>query len=88
MAESQLKNIGDAITRVLPDLPDQLVKSVEDTLKTLGAATTDDLKYITENDLLPVLKPIQARRLVAAWTQNSQYRTIPHHPMAHLLTWC
>ncbi|XP_030580870.1 uncharacterized protein LOC115777171 isoform X3 [Archocentrus centrarchus] len=72
MAESQvLKNIGDAIAGVLPDLPDQLVKSVEDTLKTLGAATTDDLKYITENDLLPVLKPIQARRLVAAWTQNS-----------------
>ncbi|XP_025755308.1 uncharacterized protein LOC109194489 isoform X2 [Oreochromis niloticus] len=73
MAESQvliLKNIGDAIAGVLPDLPDQLLKSVEDTLKTLGAETTDDLKYITENGLLPVLKPIQARRLVAAWTQN------------------
>lgn len=36
MAESQvliLKNIGDAIAGVLPDLPDQLLKSVEDTLK-------------------------------------------------------
>ncbi|KAF7707964.1 hypothetical protein HF521_017021 [Silurus meridionalis] len=71
MAESQLlKNIGDVIAGVLLDLSDQLVKSVEDTLKTLGAASTDDLKNITENDLLPVLKPIQARRLVAAWTQN------------------
>lgn len=33
-----------------------LVKSVEDTLKVLGAATTDDLWYITEGDLLPVLR--------------------------------
>ncbi|XP_046703809.1 uncharacterized protein LOC124384871 [Silurus meridionalis] len=78
MAESQLlKNIGDVIAGVLPDLPDQLVKSVEDTLKTLGAATTDDLKNITENDLLPVLKPIQARRLVAAWTQNISGTSTP-----------
>uniref|UniRef100_A0A1A8LY87 Uncharacterized protein n=2 Tax=Nothobranchius pienaari TaxID=704102 RepID=A0A1A8LY87_9TELE len=80
MAESQvlpLKNIGDAIAGVLPDLPDQLLKSVEDTLKTLGAETTDDLKYITENDLLPVLKPIQARRLVAAWTQNVSGTSTP-----------
>ncbi|KAF7707805.1 hypothetical protein HF521_016862 [Silurus meridionalis] len=72
MAESQLlKNIGDVIAGVLLDLPDQLFESVEDTLKTLGAASTDDLKNITENDLLPVLKPIQAQRLAAAWTQNS-----------------
>ncbi|XP_076857374.1 uncharacterized protein LOC143511681 [Brachyhypopomus gauderio] len=78
MAESQvLVNIGDAIAGVLPDLPDQLVKSVEETLKTLGAATTDDLKYITENDLLPVLKPIQARRLVAAWTENISATSMP-----------
>lgn len=82
MAESQvliLKNIGDAIAGVLPDLPDQLLKSVEDTLTTLGAETTDDLKYITENDLLPVFKPIQARRLVAAWTQNGKCKTLSPH---------
>lgn len=77
MAESQLlKNMGDAITEVLPDLPDELVKLVEETLKTLGATTRDDLKYITENDLLPVLKPIQARRLVASWTQNGKFKRL------------
>lgn len=78
MAESQIpKKLSDAIAAVLPDLPDQVVKSVEDTLKALGAATTDDLQYITEGDLLPVLKPIQARRLVAAWAQNSECKTLP-----------
>lgn len=72
------KKLSNAIAAVLPDLPDQVVgKSVEDALKTLGAATKDDWQYITEGDLLPVLKPIQARRLVAAWAQNSECKTLP-----------
>ena len=77
MAES-LK-ISDAISAVLPDLPDEVVMSVEDTLKTLGAVTTDDLQYITEGDLLPILKPIQARRMVAAWVSVKHC----HHNTAH-----
>ncbi|KAF6736314.1 hypothetical protein FQA47_007720 [Oryzias melastigma] len=78
MAESHLlKDTRDAIAGVLPDLPDEVVKSVEETLKALGATTSDDLKYIKENDLLPVLKPIQARRLVAAWTQNASSISTP-----------
>ncbi|XP_076129541.1 uncharacterized protein LOC143118223 [Alosa pseudoharengus] len=71
MAESQ--RIRNAVTAVLPELPDEVVGSVEDTLKALGAVTTDDLQYITEGDLLPVLKPIQARRLVAAWAPNHSF---------------
>lgn len=71
------KKLSDAIAAVLPDLPDQVVKPVEDALKTLGAATKDDWQYITEGDLLPVLKRIQARRLVAAWAQNSECKTLP-----------
>lgn len=73
MAESQIpKKLCDAVAAVLPDLPDQVVTSVEDALKALGVATTDDLRYITEGDLLPVLKHIQARRLVAAWAINGE----------------
>ena len=45
MAESQ--KISDAVAAALPDLPDQVVKSVEDTLKGLGAVTTDDLQRET-----------------------------------------
>lgn len=61
----------------LPDLPDQVCMSVEDTLKALGAVTADDLKYITVGDLLPVSKPIQARRLAMAWAQNSKCKAFP-----------
>lgn len=39
----------------------------------IAAAATDDLQYITEGDLLSVLKPIQARRLFTAWAQSGKY---------------
>uniref|UniRef100_A0A3B4CXI0 Uncharacterized protein n=1 Tax=Pygocentrus nattereri TaxID=42514 RepID=A0A3B4CXI0_PYGNA len=70
MAESEIQRINSAITAVFPDLPVAVLNSVVDTLKALGAETTDDLQYITEGDLLPVLKPVQARRLVVSWAQN------------------
>ncbi|KAI4904724.1 hypothetical protein NFI96_027431 [Prochilodus magdalenae] len=71
MGESEVQKISSAITAVFPDLPVAVLNSVIDTLKALGAETTDDLQYITEGDLLPVLKPIQARRLIVSWAQNS-----------------
>lgn len=62
--------IRSAITAVFPDLSAEVLTSVEDTLKALGTETADDLQYITEKDLVAVLKPVQARRLVAAWAHN------------------
>ncbi|KAL7863686.1 hypothetical protein SRHO_G00126700 [Serrasalmus rhombeus] len=77
MAESEIQRINSAITAVFPDLPVAVLNSVVDTLKALGAETTDDLQYITEGDLLPVLKPVQARRLVVSWAQNNSAAPIP-----------
>lgn len=73
MEQSEIHNISSVITKALPDLPLAVLNSVLDTLKTLGAETKDDLQYITEEDLRPVLKPIQARKLVASWVHNSKY---------------
>lgn len=77
--EAQMQKISSAIAAVFPDLPVAVFKSVVETLKTLGMETTDDLQYVTEQDLLPVLKPIQARRLVGAWAQNSKCIEIKFH---------
>ncbi|KAG7462258.1 hypothetical protein JOB18_019490 [Solea senegalensis] len=78
MADSQImKTIRDAIEAVLPDLPHDVIKLLENTLEALGVLTTDDLPYIKESDLNPVVKPIQARRLVAAWTQNVSTTSTP-----------
>lgn len=66
------KDIRDAIGAALPGVSPEVVAAVE-ALEKLGTTSTDDLQYIPEGDLLPLLKPIQARRLVAMWAQNSKY---------------
>ncbi|KAJ8280808.1 hypothetical protein GJAV_G00059270 [Gymnothorax javanicus] len=71
MAELQAQQIHYAITAVIPDLPEAVLSSVEDALRVLGAESREDLQYVTEGDLLSVLKPVQARRLVAAWAQSN-----------------
>jgi hypothetical protein len=63
---SQLFTISD-ITSWLPSL--QNADSIVQKLKETGVETTDDLRYVTEQDLVPMLKPIQARKLVSSWSQ-------------------
>lgn len=72
MAESQTEMIRRTITTVFPDYSEDILSSVMDALKVVGVETLDDLHYITEADLLPTLKPVQARRLVT-WAKNSKY---------------
>ena len=62
-----------AITVVLPDLPASVLEILEDTLQSLGVETTEDFQFIQEADLLSALRPIQARKLLAAWKQTSKY---------------
>ncbi|XP_050923679.1 uncharacterized protein LOC108891394 [Lates calcarifer] len=72
MDDAEQINIGSAITRVLPDLPASILDILVETLQSLGVETTEDLHFIQEADLLTTLRPIQARRLVAAWKQTTQ----------------
>ncbi|XP_063054121.1 uncharacterized protein LOC134468409 isoform X2 [Engraulis encrasicolus] len=60
--------LQDAIHEVLPDLPDTARDTLVETLQSLGVETSSDLQFVTEADLLPVLRPIQVRKAVAAWT--------------------
>ncbi|XP_073710971.1 uncharacterized protein [Misgurnus anguillicaudatus] len=69
---SEQNNIRSSITKVLPDLPDPILNLVEETLQSLGVETTEDFHFLQEADLASVLRPIQARRLVAAWKQTIQ----------------
>ncbi|XP_070834130.1 uncharacterized protein [Chaetodon trifascialis] len=52
----------------LPDLPDATREIMEETLQSLGVETPDDFQFLKEDDLLSALRPIQARKLVAAWS--------------------
>lgn len=70
MDDSSIRNV---ITRVLPQLPGSILDILEETLQSLGVETTEDFAFIQENDLLSVLRPVQARKLVTACKQTSKY---------------
>nr|XP_055027253.1 uncharacterized protein LOC129416852 isoform X2 [Misgurnus anguillicaudatus]XP_055039674.1 uncharacterized protein LOC129427310 isoform X3 [Misgurnus anguillicaudatus] len=72
MDESQQRNVTSAIVRVLPDLSSSVLASVVETLNSLGVTTPEDFQYVQEADLLPVLRHIQARKLVSVLGQNQQ----------------
>lgn len=49
-----------------PDLSVATNKSLEDTLKSLGVETPEDLKCLEESDQVAVLRTIQARKLISS----------------------
>lgn len=73
MDESQQRNVTSAVAEVLTDLASSVLQSVVEMLNSLGVTTPADFQYVQEMDLLPVLRPIQARKLVSAWSQTSKY---------------
>ncbi|XP_067374849.1 uncharacterized protein [Channa argus] len=56
----------------MPDLPDAVKDILEETLQSLGVETYDDFSFIEEADLLSALRPIQARKFLAAWKLKCQ----------------
>ncbi len=72
MDDAEQINIRSAIKKVLPDLAASILDILVETLQSLGVETTEDFPFIQEADLLSTLRPIQARRLVAAWKQTSK----------------
>ncbi|XP_063752466.1 uncharacterized protein LOC134873015 [Eleginops maclovinus] len=65
--------IRTAINVVLPNLQETTLKDIlEETLRSIGVETYNDFQFIEEADLLSALKPIQARKAVAAWKQVFQ----------------
>ena len=67
MASLSAKFSISDITLWLPNL--QNAETIVLKLNETGVETTDDLRYVTEQDLVPMLKPIQARKLVSTWSQ-------------------
>ncbi|RXN38228.1 hypothetical protein ROHU_001312 [Labeo rohita] len=68
MNESEQSSVTTAIAEILKDIS-SVLQSVVETLNSLGVSSPEDFRYVQEADLLPVLRPIQARKLVSAWSQ-------------------
>lgn len=73
MDDAHTGSIHSTITRGLPELPTSILDILEETLQSLGVETAEDFAFIQESDLLSVLRPVQDRKLVAAWKQTSEY---------------
>ncbi|XP_019110214.2 uncharacterized protein LOC109137138 [Larimichthys crocea] len=80
MDDRDQSNVRSSIAKVLPDLPGSLLNIVDETLQSIGVETTEDFQFVQEADLLSVLRPIQARRLVASWKQTFQSSVTPSQP--------
>ena len=60
----------DDILATLPELSEDLAQKVKDFITDdLGVFDQNDLKLVKETDLVTVLKPIQARKLIQFWNQ-------------------
>lgn len=62
-----------AINEVLPNLPEVSKDSLEETLQSIGVETYDDFQFIVEDDLLSALRPVQARKALAAWKLRCKF---------------
>ncbi|RXN38123.1 hypothetical protein ROHU_001416 [Labeo rohita] len=72
MNESEQSSVTTAVAEILKDISSSVLQSVVETLNSLGVSSPEDFRYVQEADLLPVLRPIQARKLVSAWSKNKE----------------
>jgi hypothetical protein len=59
------------VRKTLNAITDEVMETLVDKLVEIGCETLDDLKLVTASDLESVVKPIQARKLLLEWTQDS-----------------
>ena len=62
------------IKEALPELSEEIVSETWAVLDSLGVTASTDLCLVRESDLMPPLKAIQARKLVARWAGNTAYK--------------
>ncbi|KAL6456312.1 hypothetical protein MHYP_G00348550 [Metynnis hypsauchen] len=70
--DSERTFLHTAITEVLPELSEVTKYILEETLQSIGVETYNDFQFIEEADLLSALRPIQARKVLAAWKLRCQ----------------
>uniref|UniRef100_A0AAR2JY98 SAM domain-containing protein n=1 Tax=Pygocentrus nattereri TaxID=42514 RepID=A0AAR2JY98_PYGNA len=75
MSDSEPTFLHDAIMEVLPELPAVTKNILEEHMQSIGVETHADLRFIEEADLMTVLRPVQARKLLSVWKQKCKNAT-------------
>lgn len=55
-------------------LPEVSKKILEENLQSIGVETYNNFQFIVEEDLLSALRPIQARKALAAWKLKCKWK--------------
>ncbi|KAG8186374.1 hypothetical protein JTE90_026793 [Oedothorax gibbosus] len=81
---TNVKTQGDMVVAMiktaLPTLQSDKVSEVYNFLVEMGVENVEDLAFIEVNDLNKILKPVQSRKLIAAWKNKggSIYSNVPN----------
>jgi len=60
---------------VLPNLSEDRIAQLLTRLADTGVKSSQDLEHVTQEDLPAVMRPIQACKLLTAWSQPDQSQT-------------
>lgn len=83
MSDSERTFLDDAIMEVLPELPAVNRNILVEHLQSIGVEMYDDLRFVTEADVITALRPVQARKLLSAWKQKCKLKTT-HNVFQHV----
>ncbi|KAJ8048985.1 hypothetical protein HOLleu_01518 [Holothuria leucospilota] len=70
--------IQESILRCIPSITEESMEHVKAALFELGIEEMNDLVLVEEEDLVPTLKPIQARKLIASWRRMGEKASDQH----------
>nr|XP_055062822.1 uncharacterized protein LOC129445851 isoform X2 [Misgurnus anguillicaudatus] len=70
MTDSERTFLDVAIMDALPQLQAVNKNILEEHLQSIGVETYDDLRFVTEADLMTALRPVEARKLLSVWKRK------------------
>jgi hypothetical protein len=64
-------HVKQLILTIIRDAQPDMLEAVVKKLTDIGVTTSEDSSLVHESDLVPHLRPIQARKLLAKWSQQT-----------------
>ncbi|KAF5890601.1 Interferon-induced 44, partial [Clarias magur] len=65
-----IRCIKEEVTSVLPSLPEDTLNLLVEKVFNQGVESKEDLQYVKEEDIAELIRPIQCRKLLKAWSAH------------------
>jgi len=67
MSDDTHERVREIIQATLPSLDEEKIKLLVEKLLLQGVESRQDLKYVREEDMVDIIRPIQCRKLLDCW---------------------